>query len=191
MTWNWQKPDWPAFRWERERLENAEKQFLVNGGVFVGTVRHLGKQEHDQFTVEAMSTEAVTTSEIEGEILDRASVQSSLRKQLGLATDERRVRPAERGIAEMMIDLYRSFAEPLSEEMLFRWHRMVMSGSRNMRDVGRYRTGAETMQGFPGPLARPECIARCRHLCACRPKWRDSLRGSIELRLDAKNRCLR
>ncbi len=152
MAWNWQKPDWPNFRWDRARLETAEKQFLVSGGVFVGTVRHLGKEEHDQLTIEAMSTEAVTTSEIEGEILDRASVQSSLRKQLGLATDERRVRPAERGIAEMMVDVYRSFAEPLTAEMLFRWHRMVTSGSRNLRDVGRYRTGAEPMQVVSGPI---------------------------------------
>lgn len=156
MTWNWQKPDWPRFRWDRARLEAAEKQFLVNGGVFVGTVRHLAKEERDQLTIEAMSTEAVTTSEIEGEILDRASVQSSLRKQLGLATDERRVRPAERGIAEMMVDLYLSFAEPLSEETLFRWHRMVMSGSRKLRDVGRYRTGAEPMQVVSGPVHNPK-----------------------------------
>ncbi|MGB8473932.1 MAG: Fic family protein [Candidatus Acidiferrum sp.] len=156
MTWNWQKADWPNFRWDRARLEAAEKQFLVGGGMFVGTVRHLGKDERDQLTIEAMSTEAVTTSEIEGEILDRASVQSSLRKQLGIATGERRVRPAERGIAEMMIDLYRSFAEPLSEETLFRWHRMVMSGSRNLRDVGRYRTGAEPMQVVSGSVHEPK-----------------------------------
>jgi Fic family protein len=156
MTWNWQKPDWPNFRWDHARLEAAEKQFLVGGGVFVGTVRHLGKDERDQLTIEAMSTEAVTTSEIEGEILDRASVQSSLRKQLGLATDERRVRPAERGIAEMMVDLYQSFAKQLSEEMLFRWHRMVMSGSRNLRDVGRYRTGAEPMQVVSGAIHEPK-----------------------------------
>jgi Fic family protein len=155
MTWNWQKPDWPNFRWDRARLEAAEKQFLVDGGMFVGTVRHLGKDERDQLTIEAMSTEAVTTSEIEGEILDRASVQSSLRKQLGIATDERRVRPAERGIAEVMVDLYRFFAEPLSDETLFRWHRMVMSGSRNLRDVGRYRTGAEPMQVVSGSVHEP------------------------------------
>jgi len=152
MAWNWQKPDWPNFRWDRARLEAAEEQFLVGGGVFVGTIRHLGNEDRDQLTIEAMSTEAVTTSEIEGEILDRASVQSSLRKQLGLATDELRVRPAERGIAEMMVDLFRSFAEPLSDEMLFCWHRMVMSGSRNLRDVGRYRTGAEPMQVVSGPI---------------------------------------
>src|SRR5260370_20125437 len=111
--------------------------------MFLGGLRHVGDEERDQLRVEAMSREAVTTSEIEGEILDRASVQSSIRKQLGLATDEPRVRPAERGIAEMMVDLYRSFAEPLSEEMLFRWHQMVMSGSRDLRYVGCYRTGAE------------------------------------------------
>lgn len=40
-----------------------------------------------------MSTEAVTASEIEEEILDRASDQSSIRKQLGLTSDDRRVRP--------------------------------------------------------------------------------------------------
>lgn len=156
MAWNWQQPDWSDFRWDRTRMEVAEKQFLVSGGVFVGTARHLGKDERDQLTIEAMSREAVTTSEIEGEILDRASVQSSIRKQLGLATDERRIRPAERGIAEMMVDLYRSCAEPLSEEMLFRWHRMVMSGSRNLRDVGRYRTGAEPMQVVSGAIDEPK-----------------------------------
>src|SRR5215472_4882768 len=156
MPWNWQKPDWPNFRWDRARLEAAEKQFLVGGGMFVGTVRHLGKDERDQLTIEAMSTEAITTSEIEGEILDRASVQSSLRKQLGISTDERHVRPAERGIAGMMVDLYRSFAEPLSEETLFRWHRMVMSGSRNLSDVGRYRTGAEPMQVVSGSVHEPK-----------------------------------
>lgn len=156
MAWNWQLPDWPTFQWDRPRLDPAEKQFLVGGGLFVGTVRHLGDEEREQLTIEAMSTEAMTTSEIEGEILDRASVQSSIRKQLGLTTDERRVRPAERGIAEMMVDLYRSFAEPLSEEMLFRWHRMVMSGSRSVKDLGRYRTGAEPMQVVSGAIDEPK-----------------------------------
>jgi Fic family protein len=156
MTWNWQQPEWPNFRWDRIRLEAAEKQFLVGGGVLVGTVRHLGHEERDQLTIEAMSTEAVTTSEIEGEILDRASVQSSIRKQLGLATDERRIGPAERGIAEMMVDLYRSFAQPLSEEVLFRWHRMVMSGSRGMKGVGRYRAGAGPMQVVSGGVDEPK-----------------------------------
>src|SRR5712692_6617840 len=156
MTWNWQRSEWPDFSWDRARLQKPEELFLVGSGVFAGTVKHLGLADQEQLTVEAMSTEAITTSEIEGEILDRASVQSSIRKQLGLAADERRVRPAERGIAEMMVDLYRSFTEPLSEEMLFRWHRMVMSGRRDLKDVGRYRAGAEPMQVVSRAMYEPK-----------------------------------
>lgn len=156
MAWNWQQPDWPNFAWDNNRLAAAEQQFLLGGGVLVGTVKHLGSEERDQLTIEAMSTEAVTTSEIEGEVLDRASVQSSLRKQLGLATDNRRVRPAEQGIAEMMVDLYRSFAATLSEEMLFRWHQMLVSGRRDLKDVGRYRTSNEPMQVVSGAIHEPE-----------------------------------
>lgn len=58
-------------------------------------------------------------------------------------------------MAEMMVDLYRSFAEPLSEETLSRWHGMVMSGSRNLREVGRYRTSKEPMQVISGPIGEP------------------------------------
>lgn len=155
MTWNWQQPDWPNFTWNRTRLEKAEQQFLLRGGVLVGTVKHLPEDDRQQLTVEAMSTEAITTSEIEGEILDRASVQSSIRKQLGLSVEERKVRPAEQGIAEMTVDLYRSFSEPLSEEMLFRWHKMIVSGRRDLKQVGGFRTGTEPMQIVSGRVPEP------------------------------------
>ena len=156
MTWNWQQPDWPQFAWNRARLALAEQQFLVGGGVLVGTVKHLADQERNQLIIEAMSTEALTTSEIEGEILDRASVQSSIQRQLGMATDNRRVAPAENGIAEMMVDLYRTFSTPLSEEMLFAWHRMLMRGRQDLTDVGRYRTSAEPMQVVSGAIGSPK-----------------------------------
>ncbi len=156
MPWNWQAQDWPNFLWNRNRLVAAEQQFLVGGGVLVGTVKHLGGEDRDQLTIEAMSSEAVTTAEIEGETLDRASVQSSLRKQLGLAADNRRVRPAEQGIARMMVDLYRSFGTSLSDTTLFAWHQMLVSGRRDLSDVARYRTGEEPMQVVSGPVHKPK-----------------------------------
>jgi len=76
MPWNWQLPDWSDFTCDAARLATAEQQYLIGGGVLLGTVKYLGNEERNQLTVEAMSTEALTTSEIEGEILDRASVQS-------------------------------------------------------------------------------------------------------------------
>jgi len=150
MTWNWQRPDWPRFTWDRSRLAKAEARFLIESGTCVGAIKHLGPDERDQLIVEAMSTEAVTTSEIEGEILDRASVQSSIRRQLGLGSDNRRAAPAERGIAEMMVDLYRGYTEPLSHEILFAWHRMLTEGRRDIDDIGRYRTHVEPMRVVSG-----------------------------------------
>ena len=64
MTWNWQRPDWPRFAWNPSRLAAAEQQFLLGGGTFVGAIKHLGDEDRNQLTVEAMSTEALTTSEI-------------------------------------------------------------------------------------------------------------------------------
>ena len=155
MMWNWQQPDWPEFSWDKTRLAKAEEHFLLGAGVLVGSVRHLGPEDEEQLRVEAISTEALTTSEIEGEILNRASVQSSIRRQLGLAADKRRVGPGEQGISEMMVDLYRGFATPITEETLFAWHRMVMRGRGDLRDLGRYRTGGEPMQVVSGAVHAP------------------------------------
>ena len=146
MRWNWQQLDWPNFTWNPSRLARAEERFLLGVGVLIGTAKHLGNTELEQLAVDEMSVEALTTSEIEGEILNRASVQSSIQRQLGLATDSRRVAPAEQGIAELMVGLYRGVSDPLSPEMLFGWHRMVMAGRKDLHDVGSYRSGTEPMQ---------------------------------------------
>jgi Fic family protein len=156
MAWTWQRPDWPNFSWTPARLARAEEQFLIGGGVFVGSVSHLDVADKDQLIVESLSVEAITTSEIEGEILDRASVQSSIRRQLGLSTDHGRIGAVEQGIAEVMVDLHRSFGEPLSDEMLLVWHRMLTGGRRDLRDIGRYRRHAEPMQVVSGPIHAPK-----------------------------------
>jgi Fic family protein len=96
------------------------------------------------------------TSEIEGEILDMASVQSSIRRQLGLAVDNRRAKPAEQGIAEMMVDLYQRFDEPLSHQMLFAWNRMLLSGQADRVNIGAYRRGKEPMRVVSGRIDDPE-----------------------------------
>lgn len=156
MLWNWQQPDWPRFSWGSAPLVKMEERFLKESGVYAGVVRHLTDDDRERHSVEAISTEAVTTSEIEGEILDRASVQSSIRRQFGLAVDRRRVRPAEQGIAEMMVDLYRRFAAPLSGETLFEWHRLLMRGRADLANIGRYRRGKEPMQVVSGPSYKPK-----------------------------------
>jgi Fic family protein len=156
MEWNWEIPEWPNFTWDPARLASREQAFLLHAGVTIGTTQHLGEEERDRLIVETMSSEALTTSRIEGEMLNRDSVQSSIQKQLGLKTDRRRIPAAEQGIAEMMVNLYRTFAAPISSAMLFGWHRMLVQERGDLTDIGRYRTSAEPMQIVSGPAGRPQ-----------------------------------
>ena len=98
MIWNWKQPDWPGFRYDAAALEVLEKRFLLRSGEFIGAFKHVGQDDRDMLKIELISDEALKTSAIEGEILNRDSVQSSLRQQFGLAGDKRAVPPAERGV---------------------------------------------------------------------------------------------
>lgn len=152
MTWNWQQTDWPHFTFEASAVEPLERQFLLRAGEFIGAFKHIGESDRDRLKIELIGDEALKTSAIEGEILNRDSVQSSLLEQFGLAAGQRRVPPAERGIAEMMVHLYRSFADPMTHETMFTWHEMVMRRRWGIQVVGGYRTQAGTMQVVSGGL---------------------------------------
>ncbi|MEO6080139.1 MAG: Fic family protein [Steroidobacteraceae bacterium] len=156
MSWNWQSPDWPEFRLRPELLEKREAVFLRQSGIVVGTMRHFADQERLPLVVELISTEALKTAEIEGEILDRDSVQSSLRRQFGLQTDARRVRPAEQGISLMLSDLYRHSSDPADHETLYRWHTWLVQGRTDLKAVGAYRAHVEPMQIISGALHAPK-----------------------------------
>lgn len=151
MTWNWEQPGWPTFSYAAEALEPLERQFLVQSGEFVGAFKHIGADDRETFKIELIGEEALKTSEIEGEILNRDSVQSSLRYQFGLADQPAKVPAAERGVSEMMADLYRNFAEPIDDATLFAWHRMLLSGDQKVSAVGGYRAHQAPMQVVSGP----------------------------------------
>ena len=152
MSWNWEKPGWPNFTYDSTALEPLEKRFLLQSGEFIGAFKHIGADDQDTLKIELIGDEAVKTSEIEGEILNRDSVQSSLRHQLGLGAEKPGILPAERGIAEMMVDLYRSFANALTDKTMFDWHRMLLSGDTSIQVIGGYRTHADAMQVVSGPI---------------------------------------
>lgn len=95
------------------------------------------------------------TSAIEGEMLDRQSVQSSLRRQLGLSPDSYPTKPREQGVAEMMVDVYSTYAQPLTHETLFGWHSMLLSHDGQLEAIGAYRQHDDAMQIVSGRLDRP------------------------------------
>jgi Fic family protein len=155
MTWNWDQPDWPRFVWNNSNLAEMKAQFLRQSGILFGATKHFTDRDKDLIVVDHITGEALKTSEIEGEYLNQDSVQSSIRRNLGLATDNRRVQPAERGIADMMTDLYKSFHRPLTHSTLFDWHKMLSNGRQDLKEIGCYRTHDDPMQVVSARLVKP------------------------------------
>ncbi len=156
MTWNWQHKDWPNFAYDAAALSQVESQFLHKAGIMHGSLKHITQDDKESLRVQLISEEAYKTSEIEGEILDRDSLQSSIRKHFGLKTDGRKIPAAEQGIAEMLVDLYKTYDKPLDHKRLFLWHEMLTNGRRDLKDIGCYRSHEEPMQIVSGTLYEPE-----------------------------------
>lgn len=154
MKWNWQKQTWPQFTYDKEAVAPFEAQFLQRSGVFLGALKYLPVEDKTSLTVDLIINEALKTSEIEGEILNRDSVRSSIRRHFGLDAGKRKVPIAEQGIADMMTDLYRNFGAPLSDIQLFAWHTMLASGRRDLKQIGNYRIHKEAMQIVSGPIGK-------------------------------------
>ena len=155
MKWNWERKDWPNFGFNKEALSDLENRFLRESGTLFGAFKHLDSDQQQSIRVNLISEEALKTSAIEGEYLDRESLQSSIRKHFGLQTDSKRVPKAEQGVAEMMISLYQNFSTPLDDQTIFNWNECLMKGSRNIKEAGRYRTNPEPMQVVSGVIHNP------------------------------------
>lgn len=152
--WNWQHNKWPHFTYDKKVLQKLEFQFLQNTGMVSGVLKHIQKDSKDDLLVEILSTEALKTSEIEGEILSRESVQSSIKNNLGLKTEKRKIPPAEFGISEMMTDLFMNYNKLLTHEQLFEWHRMITNGRRDLTNIGAYRSHEDSMQIVSGAIGK-------------------------------------
>lgn len=148
--WIWQQKDWPIFKYDESSFKELEDTYLHQSGILQGTLRHLSQENKTQIIIDLISEEALKTSEIEGEFLNRVSLQSSIRRHFGLDSEHSRILPAEQGISDMMIDLYHHYDRHLSHDDLFTWHRMVMNGRTDIHDLGRYRMQPEPMQVVSG-----------------------------------------
>src|SRR5690242_9799647 len=120
MKYNWQLPDWPNFRYEAAALQPDLYRYAEETGRVAGSFPHLPPELQEQATLELMVAEAVKTSAIEGEFLEREDVMSSIRNNLNLNSPPVFVKDARaQGIAAMMVDVRHSWAEALTEEKMF------------------------------------------------------------------------
>lgn len=144
MPWNWQLPDWPHFKYDPSLITKKEKRFFLNFGHSSAFLKTINKDEYQKFVIEILNTEGLKSSQIEGEILDRESLQSSIKQHFGLKDAKKKQRNKESRMAAALCDVYETYDQPLTHEMLFKWHLKLFEGEPI--EVGNYRTHEEPMQ---------------------------------------------
>ncbi len=157
----WQRSNWPNFEWDDSRLLAALSDTRLKQGRLLGRMAMLGFDLQQQANLAVLTEDAITSSEIEGEMLPRNSVRSSLARRLGLpdAAASELDRRAE-GVVDMLLDATQNFTRPLTRERLFGWQAALFptgySGVTKIA-VGRWRDDADgPMQVVSGPAGRPK-----------------------------------
>ncbi len=140
------RADWPRFRWDAEALAARLGAVRHRQGQLLGKMASLGFAVAEEASLRTLTEEALKTSEIEGEILDRGEVRSSLARRLGLETAG--VKPLDRradAIASVVLDATQNYAQPLTVERLRGWHVALFpdgGGGRHPIRVGLWRDDA-------------------------------------------------
>ena len=91
-----------------------------------------------------LSSEGLESSKIEGEILDRESLQASIKKHFGLISIKKENEP-ESCMAKLLCAVYESFDQSLTHDALWKLHAELFKGRSDIVS-GQYRTHEEPMQ---------------------------------------------
>lgn len=123
MTYIYQREEWPHFVWDKAYLQPLLAKAEFTRGLLLGRMQAIGFKLKNETSLDALSREIIKSSEIEGEILNREQVRSSVARRLNIEfkgqTESSRYVD---GVAEMMLDATRSYDKPLTRERLFAWH---------------------------------------------------------------------
>ena len=159
MVYIHERAEWPDFEWNTEKLSETLAQVRHKQGRLLGRMERLGFQLKAEAFLQTLTEEVVKSSEIEGEILDRDQVRSSIARRLGM--DIGALTPAERhieGVVELMLDATQKYDQALTAERLFGWHASLFpTGRSGMQKitVGGWRTDQTgPMQVVSGAFGR-------------------------------------
>jgi len=157
--WIWQQSDWPHFKWQAETLAPLLRACQQAQGRLLGMVGAIAGDAQAQGELDTLLQNIITSSAIEGEQLNVASVRSSLARRLGMpAEGGARITPRSEGMAELMLDATQRYDEPLDMGRLLHWHAWLFpqqdSPLAHPIRVGSLR-GEEPMQVVSGRVDRP------------------------------------
>lgn len=158
--WVWNHTKWPDYSYDASNFSERVEYFYRCAERIAGQVEALSEGSREHAVVDLMLSEALTTSAIEGENLDRDSVRSSLLNLMGRETVGN---AGAAGAAALIVDVRQNWNRPLSHEILGRWQSMVIVEQFTSRVTrGAYRNSPEPMQIISGrSIGRPTlaCLA--------------------------------
>jgi len=152
IKYNWQQMDWPNFTYDINVLQEYVYQYVKNIGQIEGELAHLSPLAKEDISLQLMVSEAVKTSEIEGEYIDREDVMSSFKHHLGLPSSRQSRDVRALGITKLITAARQAVQEPLSKSLLFTWHKLLLGYSEGYTSmlIGGWREHAEVMQVVSG-----------------------------------------
>lgn len=151
-----ERENWWKFTFDSNRVMTELGKVRAKQGLMLGRMSSLGFDFQEDALLSTLSQELVSSSEIEGETLDRQQVRSSIARRLGIETagmvgTSRYVE----GVVEMLLDATQRYADPLTDKRLYGWHNVLfpsgMSGLYRI-EVARYRSGE--MQVVSGAMGK-------------------------------------
>ncbi|MEE8588346.1 MAG: Fic family protein [Sulfurimonadaceae bacterium] len=155
--WIWQQSEYPNFTYDKTKLDDLLLDVKYHQGVLNGIYSHINKDDLLQTQLEILTQDALDTSAIEGELLSRDSVRSSISKRLGIdieANDSST--PSTDGLIDILLDATTHFKMPFSLKRLFGWHNALFpTGYSGLVEinVASFR-GDDDMEIVSGPIGR-------------------------------------
>ena len=157
--YNHELPNWPNFQWDQKKLFRPLATLRHRQGRLMGRMETLGFSLREEATLQTLTHDVLKSSEIEGEILNRDQVRSSIARRLGMDTGA--LAPMDRnveGVVEMTLDAIQNYSAPLTASRLFSWHASLFpTGYSGMSkiEVGQWRNDARgPMQVISGASGR-------------------------------------
>jgi Fic family protein len=152
MMYNWQNKDWANFRYNRDAIMDIVPVFMEKTREMDGVLTGLSVAEQQEELVRVMISEAATTSEIEGEMLSRQDLMSSIKNRLGLNAAPETVRDARAvAVSNMLVAVRNSYDKKLTATDIKQWHGLLFDSSKTVK-AGKWRTAQEPMQIVSGAL---------------------------------------
>ena len=159
MNYIYERPDWPKYTWDQEKLAPKLAAVRHRQGRLIGRMEAIGFPLRKEAVLQILTLDVLKSSEIEGEVLNPEQVRSSIARRLGM--DIAGAVQADRyveGVVEMMLDATQNFDKPLTAERLFGWHAALFPTGRSGLHtiiVGAWRDDSTgPMQVVSGPVGR-------------------------------------